>query len=92
MDSKTLTDNLTKQFGLKRDETQNLLTKIGEILADVCIDMDTMVIPGFGQFEGKKRQERITVHPSTGKRLLVPPKLVVAFKPSGILKSKLNNE
>ncbi|MDE7510193.1 MAG: HU family DNA-binding protein, partial [Muribaculaceae bacterium] len=43
------------------------------------------------QFETKKRKERLTVHPATGRRLLVPPKLVVNFKPSGVMKSNLQN-
>ena len=43
----------------------------------------------FGNFEVKKRLERVIVNPTTGQRMLVPPKLVVAFKPSQILKAKI---
>ncbi len=59
------------------------------ILADSCIAGDVVVAPGFGQFEAKKKQERLATHPSTGKRLLIPPKLVVNFKASAILKSRI---
>ncbi|EXY65380.1 HU family DNA-binding protein, partial [Bacteroides fragilis] len=43
---------------------------------------------GFGTFEVKKKAERIVINPVTKLRLLVPPKLVLAFKPSPILKDK----
>ena len=41
---------------------------------------------GFGTFEVKKRLERVMVNPSTGLRMLVPPKLVLNFKPAATIK------
>ena len=46
-------------------------------------------VQGFGSFEVKKKNERVIVHPSTGKKILVPPKLVVGFKQSNVLKSQV---
>ena len=42
--------------------------------------------------EAKKKVERIVVNPSTGKRMLVPPKIALSFKPSALLKSKINKQ
>jgi nucleoid DNA-binding protein len=42
-----------------------------------------------GNLEVKKREERVCVHPATGKRVLVPPKLIIKFKTSSVLKEKL---
>ena len=39
-----------------------------------------------------KKMERISVNPTTGKRYLIPPKLVLAFKQSNVLKEKFNAE
>lgn len=89
MDNKSIIDKLSKDFDMKREETQGLLNDFYKLVADSCIDMDSVVIPGFGQFEPKKRKERVSVHPSSGKRLMVPPKLVISFRPSGLLKSKV---
>ena len=52
-------------------------------------DEQVVSISSFGNFEVKKRLERVIVNPTTGQRMLVPPKLVVAFKPSQGLKSKI---
>jgi nucleoid DNA-binding protein len=36
----------------------------------------------------KKKLERIVVNPSTKQRMMVPPKLVLSFKPSSAVKDK----
>ena len=47
-----------------------------------------VTIQGFGTFEVKKKAERITVNPTTKQRMLVPPKLVLTYRPSAQLKDK----
>lgn len=46
-------------------------------------------IQGFGLFETKKRGERISVHPITKKRSLIPPKIAIAFRPGQSIKENL---
>ncbi|MBF1080992.1 MAG: HU family DNA-binding protein, partial [Prevotellaceae bacterium] len=46
-------------------------------------------LSNFGTFEVKKRLERIVVNPSTQQRMLVPPKLVLSFKPVTAIKENL---
>lgn len=43
-------------------------------------------ITGFGTFEVRKRLERIVINPATQQRMLVPPKLVLNFKPIASIK------
>lgn len=89
MDNKTLIDKIVADTGVARDNVQTVISAFCNVLGEKCVDMDTLIVPGFGQFEPKKRKERLTVHPSSGKRLLVPPKLVIGFRPSAILKGKI---
>ena len=51
-------------------------------------DGNTVAIQGFGTFEVKKKLERISINPATQQRMLIPPKLVLTYKPSAILKEK----
>ena len=44
---------------------------------------------GFGTFEVKKKLERVVINPSTKQRMLIPPKMVLNFKPSNVFKDKL---
>lgn len=54
------------------------------------LDDDTqLAVQGFGTFEVKKKMERVVVNPANKQRKIIPPKLVLAFKPSAVLKEKM---
>ena len=89
MDNKKLINTVAKNLGRKPEDVGKLLDAFVGVLTARCSDMDSVHVPGFGSFEPKKRDERVMVHPSTGKRMLVPPKVVVGFKVSNVLKTKL---
>lgn len=89
MDSKTLMEKVANRLGVSTDDVTALTTELSDLIASSLIESDTVAIPSFGNFESRKRLERISVHPSSGKRLLIPPKMVVSFKPSTILKNRL---
>ena len=58
-------------------------------LADSLDEGNSLSIKGFGNFDVKKKLERVVVNPVSKQKMLVPPKLVLSFKPSAILKDKL---
>ena len=89
MDNKKLVDTLAEKLGRSADDVNKLLEGLAGVLRTRCGDLDSVVVPGFGSFEPKKRNERVMVNPKTGKRMLVPPKVVLGFKVSNVLKSKL---
>ncbi|MCM1377660.1 MAG: HU family DNA-binding protein [Clostridium sp.] len=91
MDNKTLIDSIADKLECSQQEVADLLADFSTLMGNILLDSDVVAIPSFGNFETKKRLERISVHPSSGKRLLVPPKLVVGFKPSAVLKAKLSD-
>ena len=64
------------------------LSVLSSVVSSRLVDNDTIYLQGFGQFEVKKKAERISVNPSNGKRYLVPPKLVPVFKPGTTVKNK----
>ena len=70
-------------------ETQALTASLLALIAEDTPDPCTPALPGFGSFEVKKKMERIVVNPATKQRKLIPPKLVMGFKPSAVLKEKL---
>lgn len=60
-----------------------------EAMAQHFDNGENVVVSDFGTFELKNRMERIVVNPSTGQRMMVPPKIVLNFKPSPSVKSKM---
>ena len=89
MDNKNIVDILSKRLGYSKVDVSNLIDGLSLVVKERCSDLDTIAIPGFGSLEPKKRMERIAIHPSTGKRMLIPPKISVSFKQSALLKQKL---
>ena len=89
MDNKKLVETLATKLGRSADDVNKLLEGLAGVLRTRCGELDSVIVPGFGTFEPRKRNERIMVNPKTGKRMLVPPKIVIGFKVSNVLKSKL---
>lgn len=76
---------------MTQDDAQTTLNKAIDIMGDIFQEGDSIQMPNFGTFEVKKRLERVVVNPSTKQRMLVPPKLVLGFKPVASVKEKLKN-
>ena len=65
-----------------------MVSSLLSVMTQELQDGNTIAIQGFGTFEVKKKLERITVNPATQQRMLIPPKLVLTYKPSITLKEK----
>ncbi len=89
MDNKKLIETVAANLGRSKADVGKLVEALAGVMRTRCGELDSVVVPGFGTFEPKKRNERVMIHPSTGKRMLVPPKVVLGFKVSNVLKAKL---
>lgn len=89
MKNKELVTELSGRMGWTSQEVVDILSALGSVISSRLVDNDTVYLQGFGQFEVKKKAERISVNPSNGKRYLVPPKLVPVFKPGTTVRNKL---
>lgn len=89
MNNKKLVETVAQNIGRTPEDVSKLLEGLAGVLRTRCSEMDSVVVPSFGTFEPKKRDERVIVHPRNGKRMLVPPKIVLGFKVSNVLKTKL---
>lgn len=91
MNNKEFITELAQRSGYNQRDTQKLVRTIIDEMTDHFAETDIVSIPSFGTFEVKKRLERIVVNPATKKRMLVPPKLVLGFKPVQSIKEQLKN-
>ena len=89
MNNKEYISQMAAKLDLSNKEVQNLTNIFVAELADKMDDGSILSVQGFGNFEVKKKLERIVVNPTSKQRMLVPPKLALSFKPSQILKEKL---
>ena len=91
MNNKDFIAELADRTGYSADETQRMVDLVIETMSDLFQNDSSVQIPSFGTFEVKKKMERIMVNPSTGQRMLVPPKLVLNFKPNVSWKERVKS-
>lgn len=91
MDHKSFLETLCQRVNAGKEETSEMMASLCQVLTDAALEGDSVTFPGFGSFEPRKRIERIALHPSTGKRMLIPPKITLTFRPSTLLKQKVRN-
>ncbi|MBR5928520.1 MAG: HU family DNA-binding protein [Prevotella sp.] len=91
MTNKNFIKELSQRLECTNGEAQRMVKSLIDVMNEEFQSGEPFTIPGFGTFEVKKRMERIIVNPSTHKRMLVPPKLVLGFKPIPSIKEKLKN-
>ena len=88
MNNKEFTTELSKRLGYTQKDISELISSMLSLMTEQLEEGNSIAIQGFGSFEVKKKIERISVSPTTKQRMLVPPKLVLTYKPSIALKEK----
>lgn len=91
MNNKQYIAELARKTGFSQEDTQRQVRKVIDAMIAQFEEGEQVTIPDFGTFEVKKRLERVVVNPLTKKRQLVPPKLVLGFRPVASVKEKINN-
>ena len=88
MNNKEFISELSRRFVYTNKDTTQLVSSVINIMTQQLQDGNTVAIQGFGTFEVRKKLERISINPATQQRMLIPPQLVLTYKPSAILKEK----
>ncbi len=88
MNNKEFIAELSRRTGYSNKDTTLLVSSVLNFMVQELQEGNTVSLQNFGTFEVKKKMERITFNPTTQQRLLIPPKLVLSYKPSNTLKEK----
>lgn len=89
MNNKEFIAELSRLSGYTQTDTQKLVNTVIDTMSQTLEKGDTVSVSNFGTFEVKKRLERIVVNPASKQRMLVPPKLIINFRPTAFIKDKL---
>lgn len=92
MNNKEFISALSAKTGYGSKETAQMAADVVGAITNELTEENAVGIIGFGTFEVKKKLERVLVNPSTKQRMLVPPKMVVSFKPNTGMKDKVNGK
>ena len=88
MNNKEFTSELAERLGYTIKDTAELISSLLSDMVQELEEGNVIAVQGFGSFEVKKKAERISINPASKQRMLVPPKLVLSYKPSNTLKDK----
>ena len=88
MNNKEFTSELAERLGYTIKDTSELMNSLLSSMTQELEEGNVIAIQGFGSFEVKKKAERISINPASKQRMLVPPKLILTYKPSNTLKDK----
>ncbi len=97
MSGKTVTradlcEAVYQKVGLSRTESAGLVESVLKEITDCLERGETVKLSSFGSFVVRKKGQRIGRNPKTGTEVPISPRRVMVFKPSAILKQRINGE
>ena len=75
-----------------KKEAFDLVEAAFELMQQVLKSGEDLKIARFGNFEVQKKNARRGRNPKTGEALTIAPRRVLTFKPSPVLKQRINGE
>lgn len=85
-----LSEAVYEEVGLSRNESADLVEAVLEEMASALSDGETVKISSFGSFSIRQKSQRIGRNPKTGEEVPILPRKVIIFKPSHVLKNRIN--
>jgi integration host factor subunit alpha len=95
MSGKTVTradlcEAVYQKVGLSRTESADLVEMFIEIMSNRIVAGEAVKLSSFGSFIVRSKGQRIGRNPKTGEEVPISPRRVLVFKPSNVLKQKIN--
>lgn len=95
MSDKTLTradlaEAVVRKVGLPRNESQDLVELVLNEISTALSQGDPVKLSSFGSFGIRQKGQRIGRNPKTGKEVPITPRRVLVFRPSNIMKDRIN--
>lgn len=78
------------QVGLGKNQSQNVVERLLEIIKQTLEKGEDVLISGFGKFVVKEKTARRGRNPQTSEEMQLRARRVIVFKTSGVLRDKIN--
>jgi integration host factor subunit beta len=85
-----LINTIAREMNIPKQEAEEGVNLFFETIREAILRGEEIEIRGFGSFRFRKRTSRAGRNPRTGEPVKVPPKKVLYFKPSKLLKELIN--
>ncbi len=87
-----LSEAVYQRVGLSRTESAELVENVLSEMSEAIARGETVKLSSFGSFVVRSKGERIGRNPKTGIEVPITPRRVMVFKPSNILKNRINGQ
>jgi integration host factor subunit alpha len=85
-----LAEAVVEKVGLPRNESQDLVECVLEEISGSLAEGDAVKLSSFGSFGIRQKGERVGRNPKTGEEVPITPRRVLVFRPSNIMKDRIN--
>jgi integration host factor subunit alpha len=85
-----LSEAVYQEVGLSRNESAELLEAVLCQISNALSGGETVKISSFGSFSIRHKGQRIGRNPKTGEEVPILPRKVLVFRPSQVLKNRIN--
>jgi integration host factor subunit alpha len=85
-----LAEAVYRRVGLSRAESSDLVEVVLQEICETLEQGEVVKLSSFGSFVVRDKGERIGRNPKTGVEVPICPRRVMVFKPSNILKARIN--
>jgi integration host factor subunit alpha len=85
-----LTEAVYQEVGLSRNESADLVEAVLGEISTALTRGDMVKISSFGSFFVRQKGRRIGRNPKTGEEVPILPRKVLVFRPSHVLKNRIN--
>ncbi len=85
-----LSEAVYQQVGLSRNDSAKIVESVLDEISGTLVDGETVKISSFGTFSVRDKAQRIGRNPKTGDDVPILPRRVLVFRPSHVLKDRIN--
>ncbi len=87
-----LCEAVYQKVGLSRSESAELVEAVLREIADCLVTGESVKLSSFGTFSVRAKSQRVGRNPKTGEEVPILPRRVLVFKPSNVLKQRINGD
>ena len=91
MTKQEIVDIVSDATGLTKVETETIMNGVMMTIIDSLARNEKVELRGFGTFGIKHRMPKKARNPGTGEPVFLPERFVPTFKPSKLMRSRVNN-
>jgi integration host factor subunit alpha len=85
-----LSEAVFQEVGLSRNESADLVESVLRHMSDALVRGESVKISSFGTFNVRDKTARVGRNPKTGEEVPIAPRRVLTFRPSHLMKDRVD--